>query len=453
MARLFGTDGVRGIAGRELSCDMAYELGRAGATVLTRGMGRPRILIGRDTRISGHMLENALIAGICSVGGDAYRVGVIPTPGIAYLTRRYCCDAGVVISASHNPYEFNGIKFFNRDGFKLPDHVEDEIEALMGRPDRVACCCGSAVGMVHDMTSARQDYIEFLRTTVDPAVALTGLTVVLDCANGAASVIAPELYDQLGANVMSIFDHPNGLNINEGCGSTHMDTLARIVEALGADIGLAFDGDADRLLAVDHQGRMVDGDQIMMILADRLKAEGRLKQDTLVATVMSNLGLHQAARRAGITVETTQVGDRYVLETMLKKGYSLGGEQSGHIIFLEENTTGDGLLTSLHLLQAMAGSQKTLAQLAQVMTPLPQVLVNVPVTPQRRDTWQQDSRVTERIQALEQAYGDSGRVLVRPSGTEPLIRVMLEGEDQERICADAEALAACIRNEAEASVR
>ena len=447
MARLFGTDGVRGIAGQELSCSLAYNLGRAGAAVLTKGAGRPRILIGRDTRISGHMLESALVAGICSVGGDAYRAGVIPTPGIAYLTRRYGCDAGVVISASHNPYEFNGIKFFNRDGFKLPDRVEDEIEALLEQPERMACCQGANVGMVHDMTTARKDYIEFLRSTVDPSMDLTGLKVVLDCANGAASVIAPELYDQLGANVMSIFDHPNGLNINDHCGSTHMDTLVRIVSALGAEIGLAFDGDADRLLAVDQTGRMIDGDQLMMILACQMKAEGRLRQDTLVATVMSNLGLHQAAQHAGISVETTQVGDRYVLETMLEKGYSLGGEQSGHIIFLDENTTGDGLLTSLHLLQAMAGRHMTLAQLAQVMTPLPQVLVNVPITPQRRDTWQGDSRVREKIQALEQAYGDSGRVLVRPSGTEPLIRVMLEGADQDRIHADAEALAACIRGD------
>ena len=449
MARLFGTDGVRGIAGQELSCSLAYELGRAGATVLTRGTGRPNILIGRDTRISGYMLESALVAGICSVGGDACRVGVIPTPGIAYLTRRYGCDAGVVISASHNPYEFNGIKFFNRDGFKLPDRVEDEIEGLLGQPERMRCCQGAEVGMVRDMVTARKDYIEFLRSTVDPALDLTGMKVVLDCANGAASVIAPELYDQLGANVMSLFDHPNGLNINDHCGSTHMDTLARIVGALGADVGLAFDGDADRLLAVDHTGRMVDGDQIMMILACQLKAQGRLRQDTLAATVMSNLGLHQAARRAGISVETTQVGDRYVLETMLEKGYSLGGEQSGHIIFLDENTTGDGLLTSLHLLQAMAGRRMTLARLAQVMTPLPQVLVNVPVTPKRRDTWQQDRRVAAMIQAMEQAYGGSGRVLVRPSGTEPLIRVMLEGTDEARIRADAEALAACIRGEGE----
>lgn len=445
MARLFGTDGVRGVAGEDLTCQTAFELGRAGATVLTQGTRHPKILVGRDTRISGSMLENALVSGICAVGGDAYVVGVIPTPGIAYLTRLYGCDAGVVISASHNPYEFNGIKFFNRDGFKLPDAVEDAIELLMNHPQELPPCSGRHVGTVRQMVTAAHDYTTFLSSLVDKNLDLTGIKVVMDCANGAASVIAPQLYVGMGADVMSIYDHPNGCNINDKCGSTHMETLMSIVKSLNADVGLAFDGDADRLLVVNSQGEQVDGDQIMMMLACYFQREGRLKKDTLVSTVMSNMGLKLAAERRGIHLETTRVGDRYVLETMLEKGYNLGGEQSGHIIILDESTTGDGILTSLHLMQLMAKTGQSIRELSSAMTVLPQVLVNLTVRVERKDDWQRDEEITRRIADLEASYQGTGRVLVRASGTEPLIRVMIEGEDSHRIGEDAAKLADLIK--------
>lgn len=443
MPRLFGTDGVRGVAGAELSCQLAYDLGRAGAAVLTDGANRPRILVGRDTRLSGQMLECALIAGICSVGACAVPVGVMPTPAVAWLTRRYGADAGVVISASHNPMQFNGIKFFDRNGFKLPDSVEDRIEEIVTNECRgIPCPTGEGVGRVEEAGEAGEDYIGFVQSLC--SADLTGMRVVLDCANGAAYRIAPRIFSGLGADVLTIFDQPDGVNINDRCGSTHMEALSRAVRETGAQVGLAFDGDADRCLAVDERGRVVDGDQMMLLCADRMKRAGRLRHDTLVVTVMSNYGLTLAARERGIRLEKTAVGDRYVLERMRENGYALGGEQSGHIIFLEDNTTGDGMVTGLNLLTAMKELGQPLSELASIMKVLPQVLINVPVAESRKCSWRDDPAISEAIEGIERKWADAGRLLVRESGTEPLVRVMIEGDDKDAIDADARALAELI---------
>lgn len=444
MARLFGTDGVRGVAGTELTCELAYELGRAGAAVLTEGTHRPTILVGRDTRISGTMLESALAAGICSVGAAAVLVGVIPTPGIAWLTRTAGADAGVVISASHNPMEFNGIKFFNREGYKLPDAVEDAIEAHVraggaGLPRMQ----GADVGTVTAMDNAAALYMEHLRSLVREDI--SRYKVVLDCANGAASAIAPQVFAQLGCDVTAICNQPDGCNINRDCGSTHMEGLAKAVVEHGADIGLAFDGDADRLLAVDEKGNLVDGDKIMLICAQDLRRQGRLKQDTVVTTVMSNLGMTLAAKELGIQLARTAVGDRYVLEYMMEHGCSLGGEQSGHIIFLDDNTTGDGLCTALRLTACMAASGAPLSRLAEIMEVLPQVLVNVRVDNAKKNGWEKDPVIVQAIAEVTARYDGRGTVLVRASGTEPLVRVMMEGTDREAIARDAEMLGNLIK--------
>ena len=435
MARLFGTDGVRGIANEELTPLLAMQLGQAGAYVLTKEKAhKPTIMVGCDTRISGDMLANALMAGACSVGANCVYVGVIPTPAVAYLTQKYKVDAGVVISASHNPVEFNGIKFFDGDGYKLPDELEDEIEALIG----------PGVGKIKYRTDAREEYVNHAIQSVK--VDLSQLKIVVDCAEGASYYTSVEALKELGGDVVAIHNNPDGTNINANCGSTHMEELQARVVYEKADVGLAFDGDADRLLAVDENGKIVDGDQIMAIVGNYLKSQGRLKKDTIVATVMSNLGFFLMAEREKLHVEQTKVGDRYVLERMKEIGASLGGEQSGHVIFLDENTTGDGLLSALHLLQVMVETGKPLSQLAQIMEVLPQALVNAKVANHKKERYMEYPEIAEAIAALEEKFAGEGRVLIRPSGTEPLVRVMIEGKDYEAIQAEATALAKLIQD-------
>ncbi len=443
MGRLFGTDGVRGVAGRELTCELAFKLGRAGAYVLTKNAKKPKILVGRDTRVSGGMLEAALCAGICSVGVNAEVVGVMPTPAVAYLTRYYKADAGVVISASHNPFQDNGIKFFNFEGFKLPDETEDEIARIINSDfDSVPHAEGRYVGKIHHIRNAEDDYISYIKSLNE--VDLSGIKVAIDCSNGAASHIAPRMLTELGLEVISIYDQPNGHNINDGCGSTHIKALRGMVSETGASMGLAFDGDADRMLAVDEKGEPVDGDMLMMIFAKQMKEAGKLKKDTLVATVMSNLGLKLAAQKNHINLETTAVGDRYVLEQMLLKGYNLGGEQSGHIIFLDENTTGDGLLSALRLLECYARANVKMSELVSIMKPLPQVLINVRIDNTKKSQLDSNDEIKNAIMHVEAKYDGTGRILVRPSGTEPLIRVMIEGPDQQQINDDADEVASLI---------
>lgn len=428
MGRYFGTDGVRGIANTELTPELAFRLGRAGAYILAEEHPRPTIVVGKDTRISGDLLESALIAGILSVGADVLKVGVVSTPAVAYLTNTLDAEAGVVISASHNPVRDNGIKFFSRDGFKLPDDVEDRIEELLvAEEDCLPRPTGDGVGRVSDLPDAVERYVSYLASTVEAD--LKGLKVVLDCAHGAAHRIAPELFIQLGATVIALNNQPTGTNINVECGSTYPQVLRQAVVQHHADIGLAFDGDADRVMAVDERGELVDGDFIMAILAAQMKAEGRLPKETLVVTVMSNLGLVVAMRKLGINLVTTKVGDRYVLEAMRRDDLILGGEQSGHVIMLDHNTTGDGILTGLHLAVACHRQGKTLSTLASVMQRFPQVLTNVKVSD--RDLVMNDDNVKSAIAKAEHELGDTGRILVRPSGTEAIVRVMVEAQDHD----------------------
>ncbi len=446
MARLFGTDGVRGVANEELTPLLAMQLGQAGATVLTReNEHRPTIMVGCDTRISGDMLANALMAGICSVGANAVYVGVIPTPAVAYLTKKYKVEAGVVISASHNPVEFNGIKFFDGDGYKLPDSMEDEIEALIRNGMQgVEFPTGSRVGKIKYRADAREEYINHAVQTV--SVELSGMKIVVDCAEGAAYYTSVEALRELGATVVPIHNMPDGTNINANCGSTHMEELQARVVYEKADVGLAFDGDADRLLAVDENGEIVDGDQIMGIVGVHMRDQGKLKKDTIVATVMSNLGFFKMGEREHLNMEQTRVGDRYVLERMREIGASLGGEQSGHIIFLDENTTGDGLLSALHLLQVMVDTKKPLSELAKVMTVMPQALVNAKVPNHKKDRYMEYPEIANAIEELNRKFAGEGRVLIRPSGTEPKVRVMIEGKDQKMIEEEAKKLADLIQN-------
>lgn len=443
MGRMFGTDGVRGIANLELTAELAYKLGKAGAFVLTNGTHKPTIVVGMDTRISKDMLESALVAGILSVGAHAICVGVVPTPAVAYLTRLYKADAGVVISASHNPVEYNGIKFFNKDGYKLPDKVEDKIEGLIlnGFKD-VPVPTGENLGGREFNNDGIKDYISFLKTTTD--VDLRGLKVALDCAEGASYTAAPEVFSQLGAEVHVIHNNPDGKNINKNCGSTHLEDLKRFTIDKGCDLGLAFDGDADRCLAVDEKGNVVNGDFLMAICAMDLKREGKLDKNTLVITVMSNMGLDIACSKEGIDTVKTKVGDRYVLERMLKDGYKIGGEQSGHIIFLDYNTTGDGLVTAIKTASILKKTGKKMSMLASVMTELPQVLINAKVSNGNKELYKSDSVILNEIEKIENELLGKGRVLIRPSGTEPLVRVMLEGEDLEKIKVMAEKLAKLI---------
>lgn len=446
MARLFGTDGVRGIANEELTPMLAMQLGQAGAYVLTREKEhKPTIMVGCDTRISGDMLANALMAGACSVGANCVYVGIMPTPAVAYLTQKYKVDAGVVISASHNPVEFNGIKFFDGNGYKLPDELEDEIELLMkNNMQGVNFPTGTAVGKVKYRTDAREEYINHAIQAVP--MNLEGTKIVVDCAEGAAYYTSVEALKELGASVVAIHNNPDGTNINANCGSTHMAELQARVVYEKARIGLAFDGDADRLLAVDENGEVVDGDQIMAIIGNHMRDNGKLKKDTIVATIMSNLGFFLMGERNGLTIEQTKVGDRYVLERMKEIGASLGGEQSGHIIFLDENTTGDGLLSALHLLQVMVDTGKSLSELAGIMEVLPQALVNAKVANHKKEKYMEYPVIAEAIGRLEKAFAGEGRVLIRPSGTEPLVRVMIEGKDKQVIRAEAEKLAMLIQD-------
>ncbi len=446
MGRMFGTDGVRGVANAELTPMLAMQLGQAGAYVLTKEKEhKPTIMVGCDTRISGDMLANALMAGVCSVGANAVYVGVLPTPAVAYLTRKYKVDAGVVISASHNPVEFNGIKFFDGNGYKLPDEMEDEIEAVIkSGMDGVKFPTGRQVGKVKYRTDAREEYINHAIQSIP--MDLSGLKIVVDCAEGAAFYTSVEALKELGANVIAIHNNPDGSNINANCGSTHMEELKGRVLVEKANVGLAFDGDADRMLAVDENGQSVDGDQIMAIIGNHMKSKGTLKDDTIVATVMSNLGFFLMGEKNGLKMEQTKVGDRYVLERMREIGSNLGGEQSGHIIFLDENTTGDGLLSALHLLQVMVETGKPLSELASIMEVLPQALVNAKVANHKKDRYMEYPEVAKAIEELTAKFDGEGRVLIRPSGTEPLVRVMIEGKDQAQIEEEAKKLANLIQD-------
>lgn len=446
MSRLFGTDGVRGVANKELTPLLAMQLGQAGASVLTKETShKPTIMVGCDTRISGDMLANALMAGVCSVGANAVYVGVVPTPAVAYLTRKNHMDAGVVISASHNPVEFNGIKFFDANGYKLPDAMEDEIEAIIKNDMKdLAFPTGTEIGSITYRTDAREDYVKHATEAIP--VDLHGMKIVADCAEGASYYTSVEALKLLGADVVAIHNNPDGTNINAGCGSTHMEELMERVKEEKADVGLAFDGDADRLLAVDEKGNKVDGDQIMGIVGNYLKEKKKLKKDTIVATVMSNLGFFLMGEKQGIHMEQTKVGDRYVLERMRQIGANLGGEQSGHVIFLDENTTGDGLLSALHLLQVLVDTKKPLSELATIMEVLPQALVNAKVPNDKKNSYMENPQIADAIDALTKKFAGEGRVLIRPSGTEPLVRVMIEGRDQNRIQEEAEKLAALIES-------
>ncbi len=440
MSRLFGTDGVRGVANLELTPQLAYKLGQAGAYVLTgETKHTPKILVGMDTRISGDMLEAALVSGICSVGARAISLGVIPTPAIAYLTRLYDADAGVVISASHNSFEFNGIKFFNTNGYKLPDAIEDKIEDIISNGgEELPKPTGHNVGFKEYKESAVEDYVTFAKSTISGD--LEGVKVAIDCANGASFQTAPMALYDLKAEVSVINNEPDGTNINSKCGSTHMQQLQAFVKETNSDVGLAFDGDADRVLAVDENGNIVDGDQILAIIGLHLKTKGMLPHNTIVATVMSNMGLDIMAKNNGLNIEKTKVGDRYVLEEMLNKGYMLGGEQSGHVIFLEHNTTGDGLVTAIQLLKVLKDSGKKLSDLASVVQVLPQVLINAKVANEKKNNYLDDEVIKKMCKELEDEFNGEGRVLIRPSGTEPLVRVMIEGKDKEVITRRAKEL-------------
>ena len=447
MSRMFGTDGVRGVANTELTPELAFKLGRAGAYVLTEGTHKPKILVGMDTRISGQMLECALVSGILSVGAEAVCVGIVPTPAIAYLTRKYNADAGVMISASHNPVEYNGIKFFDSKGYKLKDEIEDRIQYVIeNNLEEVPSPVSGDVGRKIEDETAIEQYVKYIKNTVD--VTLDGLKVALDCANGAAYKAAVKAFRELKAEVYVINDNPDGVNINKKCGSTHMEELMDYVVKKGCDLGLAFDGDADRCLAVDNEGNLVDGDKIMAVFAKYLKSKGKLVEDTLVTTVMSNMGLFLGLDKEEIKTVKTKVGDRYVLEEMIKRGYNLGGEQSGHIIFLDYNTTGDGLLTAVKLCEIIKENNKTLKELSNIVTALPQVLENAVIPNDKKNIYLIDEEIASEIKRIEKILDGKGRVLIRPSGTEPLVRVMLEGEDQDEINSLAKSLAELIYKKA-----
>lgn len=444
MGKLFGTDGVRGVANTELTPEMAFVLGRAATYFFGKDHEQPVFIIGRDTRVSGQMLECALAAGICSAGGKAIAIGIAPTPAVAYLSRKIGAQAGVVISASHNPFADNGIKFFAGNGYKLPDAAEEQIEALvLNKEDALPRPTGDKVGTVEYRPELVAEYEDFVVSTVSGD--FNNLTIVVDCANGAAFKVAPEVLRRLGANVIVLNDSPDGININKGCGSTHLEQLQEAVLQYKADIGIGHDGDADRCLAIDEQGAIIDGDQIMVICALNLLKEGKLKDNTLVATVMSNIGLHRAIKEAGGRLKITPVGDRYVLEEMMEHGYVLGGEQSGHIIFSDYNTTGDGVVTALKLIEAVKKSGKKLSELGALMTRYPQVLVNVRV--RDRQGWQENKAIEAAISQGDSELGDTGRILVRPSGTEPLIRVMAEGPDLNQLHRIVNSIADTIRKE------
>ncbi|MBT2699746.1 phosphoglucosamine mutase [Bacillus sp. ISL-40] len=446
MGKYFGTDGVRGVANSELTPELAFKLGRYGGYVLTKDKNRPKVLIGRDTRISGHMLEGALVAGLLSIGAEVMRLGVISTPGVSYLTKALGAQAGVMISASHNPVADNGIKFFGPDGFKLSDEQELEIETLIDLPeDQLPRPVGSELGQVMDYFEGGQKYLQYLKNSVDED--FTGIHIALDCAHGATSSLAAHLFADLDADLSTMGASPNGLNINAGVGSTHPEALAALVKEKGADVGLSFDGDGDRLIAIDENGTIVDGDQIMYICGKYMKEQGRLKHGTIVSTVMSNLGFYKALESHGIHSVPTAVGDRYVVEEMKKNGFNLGGEQSGHIIFLDYNTTGDGLLSGLQLVNIMKATGKPLSELAGEMKKFPQKLVNVRVTDKHHVT--DNAKVKEVIEQVEAEMAGNGRILVRPSGTEPLVRVMAEASTEELCESYVNRIVAVVKEEME----
>ncbi len=452
MARMFGTDGVRGVANTELTVELAMSIGRAAAMVLAKESARPKVLIGMDTRASGNMFESALSAGLCSVGADAVLAGVVPTPAVAYLVQKYGCDAGIMISASHNPCEYNGIKLFSGDGYKLPDELEDEIEEIVTRPDkgRPAPTHGD-VGRVTVAEEAAADYIDYVISTSD--LRFDGMKIALDCANGSSSVSAKVLFSMLGAEVHVLSDQPDGVNINDGCGSTHMENLQKFVRENGFDGGFAFDGDADRCLAVDENGEVIDGDKIIAVCALDLKARGQLKDNKAVVTVMSNMGFFRFAEDNGIIAEKTKVGDRYVLECMRENDLAIGGEQSGHVIFYNLATTGDGQLSAVQFLGAVKRSGKKFSEIASVMTVYPQVLVNIVIDNDKKEMLFEDEDIKKVIFDTEVALGNDGRVLVRASGTEPLVRVMLEGKDISVIEKMSQDIAAVIVKRLNGSIR
>ncbi|OAB29262.1 phosphoglucosamine mutase [Paenibacillus macquariensis subsp. defensor] len=430
MGKYFGTDGVRGVANIELTAEMAYSIGRCGGYVLTGNVDKPTVVIGMDTRVSGHMLESALVAGLLSIGAHVIRLGVVTTPAVAYITRLLKADAGVMISASHNPVADNGIKFFGGDGFKLSDETELEIERLMDvEVDRLPRPVGADLGNVIIDNDSKYKYVEFLKTTITHS--FKGLKIVLDNANGAAYELAPLLFRDLGAEVITIGTDPNGLNINDHCGSTHPEKLREEVLKHKADLGLAFDGDADRLIAIDDTGEEVDGDFILCICGESMNRKGKLKDNTIVSTVMSNIGFYKATEKLQLKTSMTAVGDRYVMEEMRKGGYNLGGEQSGHVIFLDYNTTGDGLLSGIQLVDTLQQSGKKLSEVKTMMRKYPQVLVNVRV--EDKTNFEGNTAIQEIITSVEEQLADNGRVLVRASGTESLIRVMAEGPEKESL--------------------
>ena len=445
MRKLFGTDGIRGVANvHPMTTEMAMQVGRGVAFVFKNENRRHRIVIGKDTRLSGYMLENALVAGICSMGVDVLLVGPLPTPGIAFITVSMRADAGIVISASHNPFQDNGIKIFSRDGFKLPDRLENQIEELISS-DRIASLRPTAkeVGKAFRIDDAVGRYVVYLKNSFPKEYTLEGMKIVLDCAHGASYRAAPAVFEELGAKVISLGVEPDGENINYRCGSLHPRVVTQAVKKFGADIGISLDGDADRAIFSDEKGNVVDGDQIMAFCARDLRQANRLKKNTLVATVMSNLQLDLTLRDLGIWVVRTQVGDRYVAEEMSRHGYNFGGEQSGHLIFLDYNTTGDGVLSALQVLAVMKRKGKKLSELASILTPFPQVLLNVPVG-HKKDPYQ-IPEVALRVKKIQKKLGEKGRILVRPSGTESLIRVMVEGEKAKEIRGYAEEIARCVR--------
>ncbi|MDE5983992.1 MAG: phosphoglucosamine mutase [Eubacterium sp.] len=434
MGRLFGTDGVRGIANESLTPELALQIGRAAAMVLIKESNseKPTVLIGKDTRASGDMLEAALTAGFTSVGCNVLSVGVVPTPAVAYLVCKYGCEAGVMISASHNPCEYNGIKIFQKTGYKLDDAIEEEIESIiLDHSQEIPAMLGGKVGNRLYCKTAVKDYVDHVVSTA--SVRFDGLSIALDCANGSASVCAKDIFTALGARCLMLSDTPDGVNINDNCGSTHPEELMRFVKDAGLDLGLAFDGDADRMLAVDENGELVDGDKVIAICSKRMKEEGRLAKNTAVVTVMSNMGFFKFCKENDIACAKTAVGDRYVLERMLKDGYNIGGEQSGHVIFLDYATTGDGELSGVQLVETVVKSGKKLSELANIMRVYPQVLINVTVTPEGKQKYNNDEYIISAVQEAEMELSGDGRVLVRVSGTEPLVRVMLEGADIEQI--------------------
>lgn len=443
MKKYFGTDGVRGVANESLTPELAFKLGRVGGYVVTKDRENPKVIIGRDTRISGHMLEGALLAGLLSIGAEVMRLGVISTPGVAYLTKAMSADAGIMISASHNPVEDNGIKFFGPDGFKLTDEQEKEIEKLLDEEDNLPRPIGGDIGTVNNYFEGGQKYISYLKDTIDHD--FSGLTIALDCANGATSSLATHLFADLEADIFTIGTSPNGLNINDGVGSTNPDALRELVLEEEADVGLAFDGDGDRLIAIDEKGNIVNGDQILYICGKYLKEKGMLRDDTVVSTVMSNFGFYKALEEQGLKSETTAVGDRYVMEKMREGGYNLGGEQSGHIIFLDFITTGDGMLSALQLVNVMKETGKPLSELAGEMKIFPQVLKNIDVTD--KNGVMDNPAVQKEIEAVQEELADEGRVLVRPSGTEPLIRVMVEAKTEEECHKYTDRIVQKIKNE------